>query len=69
MNHFVFRPEQEELYFKEQDIFAIDLFEGENFRENLVQLMKKVLVRLKDCPSDNVSSLKLIIKVCHLLMF
>ena len=57
------RVDHEELYFTDRDIFELDLFDGANFRENVVQLMGKILIRLKDSPSDNVSALKLIIKV------
>ena len=51
-------------YFNTPDFFAIDLFEGENFRDNLVTLMQQVVAKLKDTISDNYALMKLIIEVC-----
>lgn len=58
-----------ELYFTDRDSFAIDLFNGENFRDHLVILTQKILLRLKDSPSDNVSALKFIIKILDYALF
>lgn len=54
-----------------KDVFALDLFDesGIPFRDDLVALMGRVLRRLKDCPGDNVSSLRLIIKILDFAMF
>ena len=51
-------------YFNTPDIFAIDLFDGENFRDILVTLMRQVIGKLKMGTSDNVVTTKLIIEVC-----
>ena len=64
-----------EPYFKFKDIFAqTNLFDDEHFRDHLVSLMAKVLTKLTNqtqscCLSDNVSALKLIIKILDQLMF
>ena len=52
-------------YFNAPDIFAIDLFDGENFRHTLVTLMGQVIGKLRmAATSDNVVTTMLAIEVC-----
>lgn len=61
---------KEEKYFTTPDPFALEaLFEGAPFRDELVALMGRVLGRLKAVPGDNVSPLRLIIKILDFAMF
>lgn len=61
----------EEKYFNSPDIFAIDLFDGENFRETLISLMVTVAGKLNrdHSSSDNVTIFKLIIEVIDYTLF
>ncbi len=59
-------------YFTSPDLFAIDLFDGENFRETLLSLMVAVVGKLQrdhSATSDNVTIFKLIIEVVDYTLF
>ena len=56
-------------YFNTPDIFAIDLFDGENFRDNLVTLMANVIRKLQSTTSDNVVITNLIVEVRVLIFW
>lgn len=51
------------MYYNLPDIFAIDLFDGENFRDNLIILAQKIFHTLKDSTSDNVTLIQMLIEV------